>query len=101
MQTLASNLGMNQHMLLHKLARGNLELTLFVRAASDKTFAKQYIENLYHYMAGTSSELITNAKELGDYLMLLRDIAHNTEDLSLNEFLGGFDVIAENIYLGN
>jgi len=41
---------------------------------------------------------VTQARELGQYLILLRDIASHTEDLSLNEFLGSFDIMAEKIY---
>lgn len=91
---------MEKQVLMHKLFRGNFELALFVHAASDKSFAQKFVGDLYHFMAGISESPITDAKVLGEYLMLLRDIASETNDLSLNEFLGSVDMMAERLYEG-
>ena len=98
LENFSRKLGMNKEVLMHKLLRGNLELSLFVHSASDKIFARQYISDLYHFMVENQESPVTQARELGQYLILLRDIASHTEDLSLNEFLGSFDIMAEKIY---
>lgn len=99
MKDIKSMVGVNFDQLKTKLLRGNTELALFSHLHGNKTLTKKFIKELYHYMGGKIDKSV--ASEMGDFLKMLKKVAAVTQDTSLNEFLGTFDMMCQNLYTKN